>query len=460
MYRQGLGDCFLLSFPGDRGEAHVLIDCGVLNGTEGASDRIKRVAQSIFETTAGRLHALVVTHQHWDHVSGFLQAQSVFDRLQIQEVWLAWTEDTGDTLAHELTARKTLATMAIRQAAVRLRTASDHHAKQTAGRLSNLLGFHGELGVGAQLTTAKAMEWVKWRPGARVRYLTPGSTPFESPTLENVRVFVLGPPRDPKMLCRSAPSTRASGVYELADIHGADLGFVSAASAIDPSSHGGEDKQPFDKWFRMTDPEVWDDPFFDKFYGGGVEGEDDEGWRRIESDWLGTAGRLALQLDSHTNNTSLVLAFEMLPSKRVLLFPGDAQFGNWMSWGKDWQPKGTTTPSDITIGDLLARTVLYKVGHHGSHNATLRERGLELMSSGELTAMLPVERKTAKQMNWQMPFPSLYRRLLEKTNGRILDLEFGISDIKPPRAHEQEWRDFLSRTEVHPDWIDYWVRSY
>jgi hypothetical protein len=131
-----------------------------------------------------------------------------------------------------------------------------------------------------------------------------------------------------------------------------------------------------------------------------------------------------------------------------------------MSWGKDWQPKGTTTPSDITIGDLLARTVLYKVGHHGSHNATLRERGLELMSSGELTAMLPVERKTAKQMNWQMPFPSLYRRLLEKTNGRILDLEFGISDIKPPRAHEQEWRDFLSRTEVHPDWIDYWVRSY
>ena len=33
MYRQGLGDCFLLSFPRPGGESHVLIDCGVLDGT-------------------------------------------------------------------------------------------------------------------------------------------------------------------------------------------------------------------------------------------------------------------------------------------------------------------------------------------------------------------------------------------------------------------------------------------
>ena len=65
----------------------------------------------------------------------------------------------------------------------------------------------------------------------------------------------------------------------------------------------------------------------------------------------------------------------------------------------EWQVDNRTVRSD----DLLARTVLYKVGHHGSHNATLREKGLELMASGELTAMIPVNRVTAKKMEWLMP---------------------------------------------------------
>lgn len=35
----------------------------------------------------------------------------------------------------------------------------------------------------------------------------------------------------------------------------------------------------------------------------------------------------------------------------------------------------------VTAHELLARTVFYKVGHHGSHNATLRALGLELMTN-------------------------------------------------------------------------------
>ena len=58
------------------------------------------------------------------------------------------------------------------------------------------------------------------------------------------------------------------------------------------------------------------------------------------------AGRLALQLDSDTNNTSLVLAIELIASGRVLLFPGDAQVGNWLSWheGIEWKAVAEPAP--------------------------------------------------------------------------------------------------------------------
>ena len=142
----------------------------------------------------------------------------------------------------------------------------------------------------------------------------------------------------------------------------------------------------------------------------------------------------------------------------MLLFPGDAQVGNWTSWsGREWRVKDGADTRTVTTADLLARTVLYKVGHHGSHNATLRELGLELMTSRELTAMLPVDRTTAKKMDWNMPFPTLFRRLQEKTAGRILDLEKGVPPAPPEGTSDREWARFLDRTEVQLDWVDYRV---
>jgi len=167
------------------------------------------------------------------------------------------------------------------------------------------------------------------------------------------------------------------------------------------------------------------------------------------------AGRLALQLDSDTNNTSLVLAFELVDSGRVLLFPGDAQVGNWLSWheGIEWTVEQNGKPRTVNAKDLLERTVLYKVGHHGSHNATLREKGLEMMVSEHLTAMIPVNRESAKKMDWNMPFPSLFGRLEERCRGRILDLEKGIlataAGATPP-----EWNPFPGKAESTDDWLD------
>ena len=74
-------------------------------------------------------------------------------------------------------------------------------------------------------------------------------------------------------------------------------------------------------------------------------------------------------MNNATNNASLVLAFELSKGGKVLLFVGDAQAGNWWSWSEgEFDDDGTK----VTAQDLLGRTVLYKVGHHGSYNATLK----------------------------------------------------------------------------------------
>src|SRR5947209_7866901 len=82
MYRQGLGDCFLLSFPKAGGEpVHVMIDCGVVLGTSEPDVVMKQVAESVSKETKGKVGVLVITHEHWDHLSGFdqNQARSVFN---------------------------------------------------------------------------------------------------------------------------------------------------------------------------------------------------------------------------------------------------------------------------------------------------------------------------------------------------------------------------------------------
>jgi phosphoribosyl 1,2-cyclic phosphodiesterase len=98
MYCQGLGDCFLLTFPTATGTTpiRVLIDCDVLQHTPGEAAKMKAVADHIARDTGGVIDLLVVTHEHWDHVAGFSHAKDVFARLTIKNVWLSWAENPED----------------------------------------------------------------------------------------------------------------------------------------------------------------------------------------------------------------------------------------------------------------------------------------------------------------------------------------------------------------------------
>ena len=184
-----------------------------------------------------------------------------------------------------------------------------------------------------------------------------------------------------------------------------------------------------------------------------------DAWRQIEDDWLDSAGQLALNLDSDTNNTSLVLAFELKASGRILLFPGDAQIGNWLSWAKlSWRVGDGVDRRTVKAEHLLARTVFYKVAHHGSHNATLRQQGLELMTHDELVANAAGEPRDGKRRgSGKCRSTLLFRRLEEGTKGRILDRDTFLPKKNPGPLTAEQWRRFVERTREQKDWIDYFV---
>ena len=101
-----------------------------------------------------------------------------------------------------------------------------------------------------------------------------------------------------------------------------------------------------------------------------------------------------------------------------MLFAADAQVGNWLSWSDVIFGTG---PNAVKGPDLLARTVYLKVGHHGSHNATLKAKGLERMTDPDLAAFIPVNEQDAKRIGWgQMPFRGILEDLASRTAGRVI----------------------------------------
>ena len=465
MYRQGLGDCFLLTFYGDGGPHHILIDCGVLSGTPNGSQKILRVGKSIAAETQGKLQALVATHEHWDHVSGFYDAAEVFDPFDIGEIWVAWTEDPSNATAQNLKRQNQLKLQAVHLALTQMARTGDPQFQASGRAVAALLGFFGGPANGASLIafsdmTGEAMTKVTQRQPAPT-YLKPGQE-LEPAWLPGVKVHVLGPPEDPALLRHMAGKV-GKDIYGLT---GADDAFNTALEGaalaalekdVDPQSAGRiAAALPFNptlQWFDTPDEngknKILEDPQFGPLYKAYMD--DKVKWRRIDQDWLLSVARLGLQLDSATNNTSLVLAFEFTDTREVLLFAADAQIGNWQSWADK-------------AADLLQRTVFYKVGHHGSHNATLKEGGLEAMTNPNLVAAIPVDQNFANNSkHWEMPAAPLYARLQERTQGRILRADAawpGTADQPPPGLSAGDWRDFAGMVQLDPDglFIDFYLK--
>jgi beta-lactamase superfamily II metal-dependent hydrolase len=436
MYRQGLGDCFLVSLPVPAGGLfHILIDCGVHSGTSDEAAAMNNVARDIEATTRGRLDLVVATHDHWDNLSGFVQARPVFDRITIGEVWMPWTEDPSDTVAESLRQNRSLALRGLRVMAGRLAEV-DSAAAAGAARLQVPLGFFG---LTAGSGPSAALDYLREHPSRpRVRYQRPGGNVVKIPGTDAFRVYILGPPRAPAFVGESdasQPDRALAGFTPSLALFAASGGLPVEADEL------AELSQAFDARYRLAPEHAERMAFFRDQYLAA-----DAAWRRADSDWMSAAEPLALALDSRTNDYSLALAIELEPRGRVLLFPGDAQSGQWRTWSQLRWPIENAAVAPVTTADLLSRTVLLKVGHHGAATAGPAD-GFSLLTSPDLVAMISLGAEICERFGWTLPSPALLERLLRATRGRVLRSDRDFPEC-PDGVTTAEWTAFRESVEI------------
>src|SRR5262249_3892088 len=105
MYRQGLGDCFLVTFDFKASEKHMLIDCGSLGATT-TGVKLSDVLEDIEKTTGSHIQHMVVTNEHCDHVRGFGELEEKFKGITFDHIWMAWTENPKDSVAQQIAKNK------------------------------------------------------------------------------------------------------------------------------------------------------------------------------------------------------------------------------------------------------------------------------------------------------------------------------------------------------------------
>src|SRR5262249_40348688 len=191
--------------------------------------------------TQEKVDVLAITHEHWDHLSGFTQAPDSFAKLGVGAVWVAWTEDPKDDLANQLRTELGAAKQKLVACANALHAVGDG---ATAEMMEDIALT--PLGAAASSSTSTKAAFDKVKARGNVRMCRPSDAPFEIPGA-NARIYVLGPPHDPTLIRRINPSTANPETYGLVMTgKGAlPLGVVVALDRRDDDVQGQDDAAPF-----------------------------------------------------------------------------------------------------------------------------------------------------------------------------------------------------------------------
>ena len=94
VYDVRFGDCVLVTVPervgGRAVKRNILIDFGNALGTEGGSNQVfEPVLDDVTAKLGGKPLDIVMTHEHLDHVQGFLHASEKLDKtIKVKQAWL------------------------------------------------------------------------------------------------------------------------------------------------------------------------------------------------------------------------------------------------------------------------------------------------------------------------------------------------------------------------------------
>jgi beta-lactamase superfamily II metal-dependent hydrolase len=357
MYHVGFGDAFRITVRRGDETWRMLVDCGVHAHGQARpiAESVKQIIDDLTEDFGGTPHLDVVvgTHHHRDHIVGF--ANDGWGAVDVDEVWVPFVEDEADADAKALreaqtrTAQKLamliddrLQKLAANQRQARntleLALAMAGNSRGNAKATDRLLGRNGT-------TFAKAEHEIRYLPDMDLSKNTIRSSRC------GVVAHILGPSRDPGMLKKMKPPKSAGWLtLNLDDVVDAvepdDADASNPTAAMKPE--GAEDIPPlFNLTFVIDDPKAVPEQL--------KTAKDNLELNTLSND----AGLLAAAsvLEQSVNNTSLFFVLQVGGLR--LLFPGDAQYGAWEHVRGNPQAMG-----------LIRDVDFYKVGHHGSHNAT------------------------------------------------------------------------------------------
>ncbi len=374
MYNVGFGDCFLLILPTKH---TILVDAGFHSNGPGPFSGDALVTQIIADVTAATGHAridvVIATHRHQDHVFAFNSTK--WNGASVGEVWLPWVENRKSAEAKSLWKKKDGFALRLTQALSTFNLTKEERDDidfmlWNAGVDIPGMGFAAWSNLGALNTlhggfASRDRELPRYLPRTKT---FPES--FKPAVLPGVRVHVLGPSRDPEFIEELDPKDDDE-TYRTLALRAAQ---VAAAGAQLPAPFG----------------EVWEVPNRER----GFKLSSSEVERMIELAQNADALAAAEQLDNMINSTSLVLVLQIGTAR--LLLPGDAEWGTWKRILKD---------DDACA--LLKGSTFFKVGHHGSHNATSKTL-VEKILPQNIPAMISTQQGTG---TWRKDIP--LRELLD-----------------------------------------------